>query len=129
MLLEISANSEIPIYKQLRDQIILGIAKGELEPEEQLPSVRQLSDEIGVNTMTISKAYSLLKDEGYLMTDRRSGTKVALPRPHEDGFPAVLFRQLELVLAEAVIQKFTDSEIKAVVEEIMSQFRKDDSSW
>ena len=53
MLLEIDEQSEQPIYQQLIDQIIVGIAKGELVPNESLPSIRQLADEIGVNMMTV----------------------------------------------------------------------------
>ena len=68
MLLEIDEQSEQPIYQQLIDQIIVGIAKGELVPNESLPSIRQLADEIGVNMMTVSKAYNKLKQSGYIVT-------------------------------------------------------------
>lgn len=128
LLIEISTNSSIPIYKQLRDQIILGIAKGELQPEEQLPSVRQLSDEIGVNTMTISKAYNLMKEEGYLITDRRLGTKVAPFANKKSQLPEVLHEQLELLLAEANIQQVSNLNIMKEIQDILSQFRKDDWS-
>ncbi|MGE9641511.1 GntR family transcriptional regulator, partial [Escherichia coli] len=67
MLLEIDEQSEQPIYQQLIDQIIVGIAKGELAPNESLPSIRQLADEIGVNMMTVSKAYNKLKQSGYIV--------------------------------------------------------------
>ena len=67
MLLEIDEQSEQPIYQQLIDQIIVGIAKGELVPNESLPSIRQLADEIGVNMMTVSKAYNKLKQSGYIL--------------------------------------------------------------
>lgn len=77
MILEIDPHSEEPIYLQLRKQIIIGIARGELQPNEQLPTVRQFADELGVNTMTVSKGYQLLREEGYLITDRRKGTLVA----------------------------------------------------
>ena len=77
MILEIDPHSEEPIYLQLRKQIIIGIARGELKPNEQLPTVRQFADELGVNTMTVSKGYQQLREEGYLITDRRKGTLVA----------------------------------------------------
>lgn len=80
MQFEIKPQSNTPIYQQLRDQIILGIATGELAVGELLPSVRQLAEEIGINTMTISKAYNSLKEDGLLITDRRKGTAVAAPR-------------------------------------------------
>lgn len=127
MLIEISTSSSVPIYLQLRNQIIVGIAKGELKPEEHLPSVRQLSDEIGINTMTISKAYNMLKEEGYLITDRRLGTKVAPFAAHKENLPDILHEQLELLLAETVIQQFSEEEILQEVLKILAQFRKDDS--
>ncbi|HCE11329.1 MAG TPA: GntR family transcriptional regulator, partial [Enterococcus sp.] len=71
MIFSIATQSNQPIYQQLREQIILGIAKGDLRSGELLPSVRQLANEIGINTMTISKAYNSLKEDGLLITDRR----------------------------------------------------------
>ena len=70
------APPEIPIYQQIRNQIVLGISDGRLAPGEQLPTVRALAEEIGINSMTVSKAYTLLKQEGYIYTDRRSGARV-----------------------------------------------------
>ncbi|EAE0774478.1 GntR family transcriptional regulator, partial [Listeria monocytogenes] len=58
MIFDIQTQSNQPIYQQLREQIIVGIAKGDLAAGELLPSVRQLAEEIGINTMTISKAYN-----------------------------------------------------------------------
>lgn len=79
MLLSFDFASDVPLYQQLRNQIVLGIASGRLRPGERLPTVRALAEESGVNTMTVSKAYQLLKAEGYLTTDRRSGTVIAAP--------------------------------------------------
>lgn len=77
MIIGIRENSEIPIYMQIRDQIVMGISGGQLMAGEQLPTVRSLAAEIGINTMTVSKAYQLLKNEGYILTDRRNGARVA----------------------------------------------------
>lgn len=76
MVISINDASEIPIYQQIRNQIVLGISDGRLAPGEQLPTVRALAEEIGINSMTVSKAYTLLKQEGYIYTDRRSGARV-----------------------------------------------------
>ena len=53
MILRIDMASETPIYVQLRNQIVLGIGRGELQLGEGLPTVRQLAQDIGVNTMTV----------------------------------------------------------------------------
>lgn len=76
MFIKIEFDSDIPIYEQLRRQIIIGIAKGDLSPGEGLPSVRQLSGDIGINMHTVNKTYNILKDEGYLIIDRRKGAVV-----------------------------------------------------
>ena len=68
MILKIDMSGETPIYIQLRNEIVKGIGRGELAPGENLPTVRQLALELGVNTMTVSKAYQLLKSEGFIAT-------------------------------------------------------------
>ena len=62
MIIKINSRSEMPIYLQLRNQIVKGIGKGELEQGEILPTVRQMAADLGVNAMTVSKAYQLLSD-------------------------------------------------------------------
>jgi DNA-binding transcriptional regulator YhcF (GntR family) len=81
MLLHLDFSSDIPIYIQIRNQIVLGIAEGHLTTGEKLPTIRALSEECGINMMTVSKAYQLLKSEGYIVTDRRSGASVAGSSP------------------------------------------------
>ncbi len=99
MLLRLNFADEVPIYQQIRNQIIHGIAAGDLPPGTQLPTIRALAEECGVNMMTISKAYSLLKQEGYLQTDRRAGTVVALRL--EQGMSGRTRETLRLAVSEA----------------------------
>jgi len=77
MLMQLDFSSEVPIYRQIHDRLVLGIASGELKAGSRLPTVRALANEAGVNVMTINKAYQLLKREGYINADRRGGTIVA----------------------------------------------------
>ena len=104
MIIKINTKSETPIYLQLRNEIVKGIGKGEFEIGESLPTVRQL----GVNTMTVSKAYQLLKSEGFIETDRRKGTIVCNPQSDENKlggeFQEKLADELELLSAEASIR-------------------------
>ncbi len=76
MLLKLDFSGVSPIYRQIRDQVVLGIAGGWLRPGDRLPTVRALAEESGVNMMTVSKAYGLLRQEGYIRTDRRGGTVI-----------------------------------------------------
>ncbi|WP_122645464.1 GntR family transcriptional regulator [Enterococcus mediterraneensis] len=121
MLLEIDSRSEEPIYRQLSNQIIIGIAKGQLKEDEQLPSVRQLADELGVNMMTISKAYNLLKDAGYLVTDRRHGTTVRLPDKYTETEEKQYQDQLTLLLAQAALHQRKPQQI---LEDVRRQLKE-----
>ena len=69
MILEVDFNSEEALYIQLRNQIIVGIATNRLKEGESLPSVRQLAESIGINMHTVNKAYTVLKQEGFVKVD------------------------------------------------------------
>ena len=73
MLIEIDFNSQEAIYVQLRNQIVMLIAQNRLQDGDSLPSVRNLATKLGVNMHTVNKAYAMLRQEGYLKLDRRSG--------------------------------------------------------
>ena len=59
-------------YYELRNQIIMGIANAQIHDGDNLPSVRELADNIGINMHTVNKAYTILKQEGYIKLDRRT---------------------------------------------------------
>ena len=73
MLIEIDFNSSEAIYVQLQNQIIMGIATDMIREGDTLPSVRQLADTVGINMHTVNKAYSILRQEGFIQLDRRRG--------------------------------------------------------
>ena len=108
MIIRIDTVSTTPIYVQLRNEIVKGIGRGELSKGECLPTVRQLAAELGVNSMTVSKAYQTLKAEGFIETDRRRGAIVSSgvqsgAQP-DDRFREKLEGELELLSAEAKIK-------------------------
>lgn len=70
-------SSGIPIYKQLFSQIERMVLNGYLIAGEHLPSVRQVASDLEVNPMTVSKAYGLLEERGYLVRLRGKGMVVA----------------------------------------------------
>ena len=78
MLIEIDFNSDEAIYVQLQNQIIMGIATATIHEGDALPSVRQLADRVGINMHTVNKAYSVLKQEGFIQLDRRRGAVIAI---------------------------------------------------
>ena len=117
MLIAINEYSDIPIYIQIRNQIVLGISDGRLAPGEQLPTVRGLAEEMGINSMTVNKAYQMLKQEGYIYTDRRNGAKVRerLEFSHELSIESK--EQLQRVISEAKVRGITKEEFYKLCEE------------
>ena len=103
MLLKLDFGAETPIYMQIRNQIVLGVAQGQLTEGERLPTIRALSEECGINMMTVSKAYQLLRQEGYITTDRRSGAVVSARQekagPTKETLDGLRLRLGELRLA------------------------------
>jgi len=110
MVISINDASEIPIYQQIRNQIVLGISDGRLAPGEQLPTVRALSEEIGINSMTVSKAYTLLKQEGYIYTDRRSGARVRQEFETNKELSEKSQELLRQIISEAKVSGMTQTE-------------------
>ena len=77
MVLNIDLASSEALYQQIRTQIVQAVATGELCPGEQLPSVRALARDLGINMHTVNKAYAVLRDEGSVVLRGRSGAYVA----------------------------------------------------
>ncbi|MGI6366351.1 MAG: GntR family transcriptional regulator [Bacillota bacterium] len=101
MLIRLDMASDVPIYQQLRNQIVLGIGAGKLKEGDNLPSVRQLAEDTGVNVMTVNKAYTLLKNEGFLEIDRRHGAKVCRTPVADGDYYQRLEAELSLLIAES----------------------------
>lgn len=110
MIINLNMNSNVSIYVQLRNEIVMGIGRGELKRGESLPTVRQMAADIGVNTMTVNKAYKILKDEGYIEIDRRHGAKVNPSINLSFEFKEKLESELELLVAESVLKGISKEE-------------------
>ena len=121
MVLTIDFESDEAIYIQLRNQIIIGIAADRIREGDSLPSVRQLADNIGINMHTVNKAYSVLKQEGFIKLDRRRGAVIALDI---DKIRATqeLKQELGVILARAVCKRVSRQEVHDLVDEIYDYY-------
>lgn len=113
MILVINHHNGMPAYRQIMDQVRMQVASGVLAAGAELPSTRALSEELSLNPMTISKAYSLLERDGVL--ERRRGQTLTVKALHEDDVqthkldqlrqsltgPASVARQLGISPAQA----------------------------
>lgn len=123
MLIEIDFNSDQAIYMQLRDQIIMGIASSRFQEGDMLPSVRQLADAIGVNMHTVNKAYTVLKQEGYVKVDRRRGVMVAVDIDKMQALEEIR-EDLLVTLAKASCKNISGEEVHALIDEIFEEYGK-----
>ena len=119
MILNFDFHSDVPIFMQIRNQIVIGIAEGKLKPGEQLPTIRALADESGINMMTVSKAYQILKQEGYITADRRSGARVALK--DDKAVNEKTMQQLRLAISELRLSGMKEEEILSLVSGIYQE--------
>lgn len=121
MVIEIDFNSDEALYLQLRNQIIMGIATSRFHEGDPLPSVRQLADTIGINMHTVNKAYTVLKQEGYVKVDRRRGAVIAIDEDKARTLEE-LKRGLQVILARGSCKNVSKEEIHELIEEIYSEF-------
>lgn len=125
MLLKINFESDVPIYAQLKNQIIRGIAKGELDEGESLPSVRQMAEDIGINMHTVNKAYNLLKGDGFITIDRRKGAIVnKIPIPSSEEYDYVLKEELESIISEAYCRGVSEEDFVEACKGIYSIYKR-----
>ena len=96
MILVVDPHSGIPVYRQLVEQIRFHVASGLLEPGEEMPSTRALSAKLGVNPMTVSKAFVLLEEDGVL--ERRPGLSHVVPKRRGRAVRVTRLEQLEQAL-------------------------------
>ena len=125
MIIQVDFNSNEAIYMQLCKQIIIGIANSQIKEGDNLPSVRELAEDIGINMHTVNKAYSILRQEGYLKVDRRHGAIIAV---EVDRYKAQLelAEELKISLAKAISRGISREEAKDMVDRIYDIYQTGD---
>lgn len=123
MYVEIDFNSDEAIYIQLRNQIIYGIATSQIREGDNLPSVRELADHIGINMHTVNKAYTILKQEGYVKLDRRKGAVIAIDINKWQAMEE-LKEKLRVILAQAACKNISCKEVHEIIDQIYKDFER-----
>ena len=119
MYISIDFDSNEALYIQLRNQIILAIVRQDLTQGQNLPSVRDMAEQIGINMHTVNKAYSVLRQEGYVQLDHRKGAMVSVDM---DKVKAMV--ELQLVLARAMCKQVNREEVHELVDQIYDQYEE-----
>ena len=121
MYIEIDFNSDEALYLQLRNQIIIGIATSQFQEGDALPSVRQLAETIGINMHTVNKAYTVLKQEGFVKVDRRKGAVIAVDIDKMRALEE-LERDMLVLLAKSSCQRISRTEVHELIDEIYAEY-------
>ncbi len=127
MFIEIEANSAVPIYLQLAQQIIEGVAKGSLKPGDSLPSVRAFAADLGMNMHTVNKAYHYLEEKEFIQIVQKKGVFI-----HENGVRKAseldrlrLKKELRPIVAEALCLQLSQAEIELLINEITLDLKEE----
>ena len=120
--IQITTGSGTPIYRQIIEQVRLGVATGALAPGDAMPSVRSLAEQNLVNANTVVKAYAELVRDGVLESHHGKGFFVAEKRRVYSRAERLrrLRQALDTFVHEAVFLDFTADEIRQVVNEKLS---------
>ena len=121
MELFIDFKSDEAIYVQLCNQIIMSIATERIKEGDSLPSVRQLADTVGINMHTVNKAYSILKQEGFIKLDRRKGAVINV-----DVDKMRVLRHMEkefsVVIARGICNGVSREDANEIVDKLYNQY-------
>lgn len=122
-MITLDMNSQIPIYMQLKNQIILDIAKKEVHLGDQMPTVRQLAEDLGINPMTVNKAYAELKQEGYLDMNLRRGAMVKSQIQEDFDYLFEIQEEMKIILAKCHLKGISKEDFIQSVETLFSEFK------
>ena len=129
MNLTLDLQSEVPIYQQIRDSVVDQIARGHAKRGDPLPSTRQLAGDFGINFHTVTKAYDLLRREGIIRINRKSGAVVSKHpgiEPADDSFVHAWRERLHVLLAEAAVQGINRQDVLVHCAEVLDRFEGDE---
>ncbi len=123
VFISIDLSSGVPIYMQIVSQIKTGIAMGRLQPEDPLPSVRQLAVELAVNPNTVARAYLDLEYEGIIYKRQGQGTFVSSQgvEMSKNERRKVLSELLERALVEGVNLGLSETELRDAFERVLAK--------
>lgn len=125
MKIEIEADSKVPIYVQIEEQIRAMIAAGQLRPGDQLPTIRQLATDLRINYNTVAHAYMELDRDGLITTQRGRGTFVA-GAPGEAEMERLREEKLRSILRDSLEEA---RRLGYAADEVAAAFHRELTRW
>ena len=122
-MFQIDLKSRKSIYQQVVDNLKSLIIRGEIKPDDKLPSVRELSKMLLINPNTVSKAYKELEHEGYIYTTNGLGTFVSERKAGSevDARLSEIKKQLSFYVDELFYSGLSGKEATDFVQEIIKE--------
>ncbi|WP_313894295.1 GntR family transcriptional regulator [Psychrobacillus sp.] len=127
MFIEIQSNSSVPIYLQLAQQLVEGIARGELKPGDSLPSVRAFAADLGMNMHTVNKAYHYLEEKEFIQIVAKSGVIIqpnGIPKASDEE-KQQLADQIRPLIAEGLVLKLSEEEMVQMLGELVKDIKEE----
>lgn len=110
-----------PIYEQIKDGLRKLVISGTLQPDEKLPSVRELASSLAINPNTIQRAYKDLESEGYIYSIQGKGSFAAQIQDIPDARSAALLRNFDEAAAELLYLGFTEEQLRGRIGNVGSK--------
>lgn len=122
-MIKIDFSSVEPLYLQVRNEIVMRIASRELKNGDTLPSVRKLANQVGINMHTVNKAYSLLRTEGFVTIDRRTGAIISVDI-NKNKDKTEIFSAVNLIMAKAYCKGISREEIHKLIDSLYDAYEE-----
>lgn len=124
--LTVDLDSDVPVYRQIVEEVRILVARGALRDGDELPSVRRLGAQIGVNLNTVAKAYRVLVDDGLVELRHGSGARVRVAdAPYRNAAPEDDERRLQELIGRWVLAGATRQVIERRLDKAVERFFKE----
>jgi GntR family transcriptional regulator len=127
VIITVDLASEVPLYQQLRDRIVEAIAAGELPEGSSLPATRTLAADFGINFHTVNKAYELLRQQGLVRLNRKTGA-VVTASASDPAFRTDWTARARTLLAEAVARGVPTDEVLTTCRSVLDSFGRSEAT-
>ncbi|MBI4830337.1 MAG: GntR family transcriptional regulator [Candidatus Lindowbacteria bacterium] len=126
MIINVDSTDGVPLYLQIAQELKHSLAVGSLKPGEQLPSVREVAEQITVNPNTVAKAYRELELQGIVETRRGTGTFVAknVPAVSQEERSRIVARLIDKALDEARHLQLSEEQLERLIANRIASFKK-----
>lgn len=125
MTITVDLASNVPIYQQIKAAIVEAISTGHLQEGDSLPSVRQMANDVGVNMLTINKVYTILKQEGYITINKRSGALVSHRPEANQAFMDEIHSHLRQTAVQAHSRNISEEDFISLCADIYQELDRE----